>query len=163
MDITTDRRNLKKESGHASETQSKDKHIENLKKVSPIKIPGTSILLPPFDYGDPNMRLWINQKIIKLKKKDPKFTYEKFLQKLARKIFFIDGNNFNIDIADLLIEDGKICALPPNWRYLKRKDEKELRKKWIEESGYTEKEYETRLKTARENLKKIKYASKRWI
>ncbi len=147
-------RNLKKESGHASETQSKDKHIENIKKVSPVKIPGTSILLPPFDYDDPNIRLWINQQITKLKKKDAKFTYEKFLKKLASKIFLIDDNNFNIDIADLIIEDSKICALPPNWRYLQRKEEKELRKKWIEESGYTEKDYEERLKIAHKNLKK---------
>jgi len=146
MDITTDRRNLRKESGRASETQSKDKHIENLKKVSPVKIPGTSILLPPFDYDDPNMRLWIKKRITKLERKDPKFTYEKFLQKLASKIFFIDDNSFNIDIADLIIEDGKICALPPNWKYLMRKDEKERRRKWIEKSGYTQKEYEERLK-----------------
>lgn len=154
MDITTDRRNLKKGSGHVSATPLKDKHIENIKKVNPVIIPGTSILLPPFDYDDPNMRSWLNNRISKLKMKDPKFTYEEFLKKLATRIFFIDDNNFNIDIADLIVEDGKICALPPNWRYLHRKKEKELRKKWIEKSGFTEEEYEARLKIARENLKK---------
>lgn|SRR3989339_793479 len=155
MDITIDQKNLKKKSEYVLGTQSKDNHIENIKKVSPIKIPGTSILLPPFDYEDPHMLLWINRQITKLKKKDPEFTYEKFLKKLTKKIFFIDDHNFNINIADLLIEDNKICALPPNWRYLHRKKEKELRKKWIKEAGYTEKDYEERLKIARKNLKKF--------
>ena len=156
MDTTTDRKRLKRESGHASATQSKDKHIKNLKKTNPVKIPGTSKLLPPFDYDDPNVHLWLNKQINKLKGKDPAFTYEKFLKKLATKIFFMDDSTFNIDVADLLIEDGKICALPPNWRYLHKKQEKMMRQKWIEKSGWTKEEYERRLKIAQENLKKSK-------
>ena len=158
MDITIDRKGKKRESGRVSERQLKDTHIDSLKKISPVKVPGTSKLLPPFDYDDPNIRLWLDKRINELKKRNPKFTYEKFLENLASKVFFIDDHRFDIDVDDLLIDSGKICALPPNWRYLQKKEEERLYKigleKWLKKSGLTQEEYEARLKIARGNLRK---------
>ena len=131
MDITIDRKRKKKESERASELQLKDTHIDSLKKNKPIIIPGTSKPMPPFDYDDPNVRLWINNRIDQLKTENPTLTYENFLTMVANKIeYFDEEEEFFIDEEELLIENNKICALPPDWEQQMERDYERGRRYW---------------------------------
>jgi len=90
-------------------------HIENLKKVGEVKIPGTSIPLPPFDFDDPHIRVWLNERILQLRKNNPNLTYRDFLEMIARKTEHHNGTASHIaDEEFLLIFERKITAMAPD-------------------------------------------------
>ena len=87
--------------------------------------------MPPFDYDDPNVRLWINNRIDQLKTENPTLTYENFLTMVANKIeYFDEEEEFFIDEEELLIENNKICALPPDWEQHMERDYERGRRYW---------------------------------
>src|SRR3989338_4536830 len=147
-------------------------HIENLKKIKPMKIPGTSTLMPPFDYDDPHVQIWINERIVQLRKKNTKLTYQKFLEMIAKKINCHKGRAEHIDGEEqLFIFNDKITAMasdlwdmeefdwdaPENQWFVKEAEERE--RKFSEKLGkMSAKQMETIYTTA-EQLVKDKKAS----
>lgn len=118
-------------------------HVENLKKIGQIKIPGTSIPLPPFDFDDPHVRVWLNERLLQFKKRNSKLTYRGFLEMIARKTVHYAGKVSHIDDEEFLsIDEGKITAWAPdlwemeefdwddpeNQKWLKEEEEKRIKK-----------------------------------
>ncbi|OGQ17553.1 MAG: hypothetical protein A3B70_03235 [Deltaproteobacteria bacterium RIFCSPHIGHO2_02_FULL_40_11] len=90
-------------------------HIENLKKIKPVKIPGTLTMMPSFDYDNDHVQIWINERLVQLRKKGLKLTYQGFLKMIAEKIECYKGEPLHIrDEKHLLIFDGKIIAQAPD-------------------------------------------------
>ena len=147
-------------------------HIENLKKIKPVKIPGTLTMMPSFDYDNDHVQIWINERIVQLRKKNTKLTYQKFLEMIAKKINCHKGRAEHIDGEEqLFIFNDKITAMasdlwdmeefdwdaPENQWFVKEAEERE--RKFSEKLGkMSAKQMETIYTTA-EQLVKDKKAS----
>lgn len=120
-----------------------DNHIENFKKIGCIKIPGTNILMPPFDFESDHVKVWFNERILYLRKTNSNLTYGQFIKMIAEKIECYNGEPSHIANEEfLLIFEGKIGAMAPdlwdleefdwddpeNQKWLKEEEEKRIRK-----------------------------------
>ncbi|MBI2609094.1 MAG: hypothetical protein HYW47_05775 [Deltaproteobacteria bacterium] len=120
-----------------------DVHIENFKKIGRVKIPGTNILMPPFDFKDDHVKVWFNERLLSLKKNNSNLTYGQFIKKIAEKIECYDSEPSHIANEEFLfIFGGKIVAMAPDlwemeefdWddpesqKWLKEEEEKRIKK-----------------------------------
>ncbi len=130
-------------------------HIENLKKIKSIKIPGTLILMPPFDYSSPLVQMWINERLVQFREKGLKLTYQGFIRMIAEKIECYKGKPLHIrDEEHLSIFNGKITAEAPdlwdleefdwndpkNQEWIKREEERSRRYRKRHFQGWSEKD-----------------------
>lgn len=120
-----------------------DAHIENFKRIERIEIPGTTVLMPPFDFENDHVKVWFNERILYLRKTNSNLTYRQILKMIAEKIECHNGIAEHIaDEEFLSILEGKITAMAPdlwdleefdwddpeNQKWLKEEEEKRIRK-----------------------------------
>lgn len=120
-----------------------DIHIENFKRIERMEIPGTRVLMPPFDFESDHVKVWFNERILYLRKTNSNLTYRQFLKMIAEKIECHNGIAEHIDDEEFLsIFEGKITAMAPdlwdleefdwddpeNQKWLKEEEEKRIRK-----------------------------------
>ena len=118
-------------------------HIDNFKKIERIKIPGTTVLMPPFDFENDHVQIWFNERIVSLKKNNSRLTYRQFIKIISENIECYNNKPEHIANEEFLfIFDGKIGAMAPDlwemeefdWddpesqRWLKEEEEKRIKK-----------------------------------
>ena len=136
MDISHHQKLRKRKSQTGSEKPLVDKQdIKALRNIKPIKIPGTSKLMPPFDYDDPHVQMWLGERLNQCRKTNPKISYKEFLEKIASKMECYNRKDIHILNEDeLIIHKGKIIAMPADLRDLPEFDwDDPEQKKWAEE------------------------------
>ena len=118
-------------------------HIDNFKKIERIKIPGTTVLMPPFNFENDHVQIWFNERIVSLKKNNSHLTYRQFIKMIAEKIECYDNEPSHIANEEFLfIFEDKIGAMAPdlwemeefdwddpeNQKWLKEEEEKRIKK-----------------------------------